>query len=1160
MCGIVGLVRRFEPKASLGLGDLDAVCQALAAWEPDAGPAPLRELSERLEPLSLGLVDWSGLQTLREDPQARAQVEALASALERVAEASDAFVAQRSESTQAGEALAQAIVTVRDVAWRLRRDALANLDAVAALLEAGRACLGRPLETKGAFELWRLNLVLNQLARLEVRGRDSGGLGTLVVFSQADWAEVERELAAEGLGETLAEREAISALRDRSVMRGTSAGRVSLGFVHKVAKEVGELGANVRDLREKLGQDALCLRLISDERATVQVIAHTRWASNGIISEPNCHPVANDLTGQSPERVVLGVLNGDVDNYPTLREGYAIPSVCTTDAKIIPVEIAARAERAESFWEAFASAVTEFHGSTAIGVVTSDDPDAVYLSQKGSGQAIYVGALEGGGYLFASELYGVVELAPRFYKLDGERGELIRLAPEGGELTVHDFAGASRTQPVAQAAPIATRDIDRGGFPHYFLKEINDAPHSVERTLRGKFRSTPSGAEFLLGEDVVPREVCEGLAASRFRRVFVIGQGTACVAGLAVADFLSGLLAPKGVAVQGLPATDLSGFLLDQVSEDTIVIAVSQSGTTTDTNRTVDLVRERGAQVIAIVNRRGSDLSDKAQGVLYTSDGRDVEMSVASTKAFYCQVVAGYLLSLYLAQHAEAISAESVSDHLLRLQDLPRCLQDVLDRGRERARRAARLAVRRRHWTVVGSGPLRHAAREIRIKLSELSYKSVSVDTIEDKKHIDLSSEPMILVCGAGLAGAAAADAVKEVAIFKAHAAIPVVICDRGETRFAEYAAATIEVPASSPEIALLLNTIAGHVFSYEVARAIDDLASPLRRGRELVQAALEEVNPEDPQAASETLARVQAALAGVRQEIEFAVRDGRWNAGSSSDQAVRLCLALDLERRGLRTAPPAPLARLEELLTELVAGIDELRRPIDAIKHQAKTVTVGISREAGATRAPAGPLVEALVAAGAIEEGIADQDAAALGGLEPALDEALGAVVYALEGLSPLGAPTDESQLRVLGKSGVAAGMTSRADTGAPLHGTKRLVVRAPRVWLGHGQRDGRSLVLCPLYTAGRVSGLGLVHVRFKEDLSLRVRVRALKAVGRYEDLKCAVTEWDLAWDDADLEGFRSEELLTASPERLAEQIRQRRGGEGALAAITTGTQGDAP
>ena len=97
--------------------------------------------------------------------------------------------------------------------------------------------------------------------------------------------------------------------------------------------------------------------------------------------------------------------------------------------------------------------------------------------------------------------------------------------------------------------------------------------------------------------------------------------------------------------VEAMLATELSGFGLVADMSDTLVVAISQSGTTTDTNTTVDLARARGAAVIAIVNRRNSDLVDRSDGVLYTSDGRDVEMSVASTKAFYAQVAAGFLLA-----------------------------------------------------------------------------------------------------------------------------------------------------------------------------------------------------------------------------------------------------------------------------------------------------------------------------------------------------------------------------------------------------------------------------------------------------------------------------------------------------------------------------------
>src|SRR5918999_2920866 len=94
---------------------------------------------------------------------------------------------------------------------------------------------------------------------------------------------------------------------------------------------------------------------------------------------------------------------------------------------------------------------------------------------------------------------------------------------------------------------------------------------------------------------------------------------------------------------------------------DTLVIAISQSGTTADTNRTVDVVRSRGANVIAIVNRRQSDLTDRAHGVLYTSDGRDVEMAVPSTKAFYAQVAAGFLLAAALAEHVDGTSGVDTS-------------------------------------------------------------------------------------------------------------------------------------------------------------------------------------------------------------------------------------------------------------------------------------------------------------------------------------------------------------------------------------------------------------------------------------------------------------------------------------------------------------------
>jgi hypothetical protein len=231
--------------------------------------------------------------------------------------------------------------------------------------------------------------------------------------------------------------------------------------------------------------------------------------------------------------------------------------------------------------------------------------------------------------------------------------------------------------------------------------------------------------------------------------------------------------------------------------------AISQSGTTTDTNRTVDLVRSRGAKVVAIVNRRGSDLTDKADGVLYTSDGRDVEMAWPPRPSTpdrggppRLAIASGggdgrpMLRALRAADALEAWSA-----------------------GRDN-RQAAQLAPSERYWAVVGQRPQPHRAAEVRIKLSELCYKSIASDSTEDKKHIDLSSEPLIVVCAAGLEGSTADDVAKEVAIYRAHKASPVVIATDGQSRFA---AALHVLPVPGPP-ALALRTrsaMAGHLFGY---------------------------------------------------------------------------------------------------------------------------------------------------------------------------------------------------------------------------------------------------------------------------------------------------------------------------------------------------------
>ncbi|MFN5841043.1 MAG: SIS domain-containing protein, partial [Acidimicrobiaceae bacterium] len=542
------------------------------------------------------------------------------------------------------------------------------------------------------------------------------------------------------------------------------------------------------------------------------------------------------------------------------------------------------------------------------------------------------------------------------------------------------------------------------------------------------------------------------------------------------------------------------------------VIAVSQSGTTTDTNRTVDLVASRGAAVLAIVNRRGSELASKAHGVYYTSDGRDVEMSVASTKAFYAQVAAGAILSCAIAQATGHVDADRMHRILSSLLSMPEAMQAVIAQRSEIGAIARRFAPARRYWAVVGNGPNTVAAHEVRIKLSELCYKSISCDVTEDKKHIDLSCEPMILVCAAGLSDGTATDVAKEVAIFKAHKAIPIVIATEGETRF-ESAAAVIAVPESDPAIAFVLSSMAGHLFGYEAALAIDELARPLRQLREVVEVIVGRGGTGD-----DALRRIERDIVSVAQHFYSALHTGQYDGNLEASTAVRIVSLLRIvtgphplqayQRETGRVSSPAVL--LDDLLAALTRGIDELTRPIDAIKHQAKTVTVGISRSEEGLLDRA--LVRAVVDAGAAREQLPYETLKVLAALDPAVESVNGFTRYSIEGDPQSGTAT----ISIVERGGIALQLSSRVDGNSHLVGTKRRVAAEQELLVARGRKDGRTVILVPEVKGSETVGITLLHVSFRDSVAPAIARQVLQGYDRrYDRLVDWVTETEGAFRD---------------------------------------------
>jgi glucosamine--fructose-6-phosphate aminotransferase (isomerizing) len=1135
MCGIIAVLRsRSSRPVPVGTDLLEQLDRALASLEAAAEGTTMAELvlaaSHEVGSVDRALHGVPGVQALLQQADLADAIDVRVSAISgRAAQLEKALDA--GDLTLSGDALERvnaALLALKDGVWAIARDRLRTAREVAALagVDTGDAAVGGYLS---------IQLALSAIDRLEVRGRDSAGLHVLVDGHGLDLtaADVVAELARRR-GPLFTDGE-VRAVDGR------------LGFVYKAAAEIGELGDNTASLRAAIAADELLRRALAADTADVVVLGHTRWASVGIISQPNAHPLNSEEDGGDAGPYVVAALNGDVDNYADLKAeaGLHIPAEITTDAKVIPTLVRRAVVDGADLDDAFRSVVAQFHGSVAIGASSAADPDKLLFAQRGSGQALYVGLAED-SYVVASEPYGLIEETSTYLRLEGEAasgrdglpGQVVvldrsaagtvdgirRLAYDGTELPVTDDD--------LSTAEITTRDIDRAGAPHFLLKEIGEAPTSIRKTLRGKLEEQRGLLAVRLPEGTLPGVLVERLRDGRIRRIIATGQGTAAIAGQAAATAMADAFAGSEVAVSALNAAELSGFALADDMSDTLIVAISQSGTSTDTNRTVDLCRSRGAVVVAIVNRRNSDLTDKADGVLYTSDGRDVEMAVPSTKAFYAQVAAGVLLAWGLAAVAQVGDRHRSAELLDALRRLPEAMEQVLAGRDHIAAVAQRHGPSRRYWALVGNGPNRVAAAELRIKLSELCYKSIALDITEDKKHVDLSSEPLILVCAAGLTGANADDVAKEVAIFRAHKAAPIVIASEGEDRFTA-ALDVIAVPSIHPDLDFVLSAMAGHLFGYEAAVAIDHQARELREARGAVEALVSaSIAPH------ELLERLATAITPPATRFFAELRDGQFNGHLEAATAVRLSSLLryatgvvPLESYELEHGKVgSPAALVDDVLDALSDAIDELTRPIDAIKHQAKTVTVGISRAEDSYADV--PLVQEVLATGAGRDRLGYKSLRTLAELSPAVLSVNGYSRYEVHGDVAAGTAT----IHRVDSGGIARDLPSRTDRDPALKGTKRRAAFEREVTVSRSSHDGRTTVIIPETKDNQVTGITLMHVDIADRLDPKVARQVLTGYrNRYNAIVDAVTETEPSFRDEVLGEVPMTELLVEPVHVLA-------------------------
>ena len=530
-------------------------------------------------------------------------------------------------------------------------------------------------------------------------------------------------------------------------------------------------------------------------------IGHTRWATHGGPTDVNAHP---HVVGDGRMAVVH---NGIIENFSALKaelvdKGYRFISETDTEvAGTLLLDIYDK-EADGDLTRAMQLPAQRLEGAFTLLAIHADHPDRIVAARWNSPLVIGVG--EGENFL-SSDVAGFIEFTRDAVEMDN--GQIVTLTADGYE--VCEFDGNP-----AEAKPFTVEwDVtaaEKGGFNSFMEKEIHDQPSAVRDTLYGRFDEQ---GKLILDELRIDESVLRSI-----NKIIIVACGTASYAGQ-VARY----------AIEHWCRIPTEVELAHEfryrdpiVNERTLVVAVSQSGETMDTLMAVRHAREQGAKVIAICNTVGSSIPREADASLYTYAGP--EIAVASTKAFISQIVAAYLLALYLAQVRGNKYADEIRQIVDELQEMPDKIQQVLD-NEGQVKQLGQDMSDAKSVLFLGRHVGFPVALEGALKLKEVAYLHSEGFAAGELKHgpialVEEGQPVFIIVPSKRSRNNLHAKVVSNIQEVRARGAVTIVIAEDDDTDVEAYADHIVRIPESAGLMQPLLSTIPLQIFACSVAEA----------------------------------------------------------------------------------------------------------------------------------------------------------------------------------------------------------------------------------------------------------------------------------------------------------------------------------------------------
>lgn len=525
-------------------------------------------------------------------------------------------------------------------------------------------------------------------------------------------------------------------------------------------------------------------------------IGHTRWATHGVPNDLNSHP------HYSQSKRIAIIHNGIIENYASIKEGlikrgYEFKSETDTEVLVNLIEDILINEQVD-LAEAVRIALNQVVGAYAIAVIEEGNYDQIVVAKKGSPLVIGIGDDE---YYIASDATPFIEYTKQAVYLDEEEVAVLSLK-DGLELRT--ITNELKT-PYIQELALELESIEKGGYDHFMLKEINEQPKSIYDTLRGRLlvdEGTIRMGGFIEYEQ-------KFLNADR---IIIVACGTSWHAGL-VAEYLIEDLARIPVEVEYASEFRYRNPI---ITERDIVIAVSQSGETADTLSAIQLAKSRGATIFGVCNVVGSSIAREAHAGAYTHAGP--EIGVASTKAFTAQVTIFTLIALSLARKKGTISEPSFRQLINELDTIPDMVAKTL-KVDSQSKYIAGIYKDVPNCLFLGRGINFPVALEGALKLKEISYIHAEGYPAAEMKHgpIALIDEDMPTVVVATKTEHYE-KVVSNIQEIKAREGKIIAIVTEGDTVVSKIADHVIEVPNVDERLSPLLTTIPLQLISYHIA------------------------------------------------------------------------------------------------------------------------------------------------------------------------------------------------------------------------------------------------------------------------------------------------------------------------------------------------------